>query len=397
MNTFPDFNPAKVENYVDWRQPKNRKNAIARVTDFRYWTGDLDHGHSGRVAVDVMGLDKEGMAWFAVLFGQSYRVANATLVMQIFPNVATVSEKEVLKWMEAESGVEDKPLNGNRLIYGNDTKWNRWKLHKSIASIQEWLDGRSLYESLLELVSHNNTQQNRMCLENAVRSWQQFGWMSTWLTLQMLYDFFGWDIDTWQLPFKDNWSSYNGLMYIYNQTDRMSSKSYKPTPQDVRYAEDCFLDLKDYLLHEHTIPYISDSFSIESVLCEYRKTAYGPVVKEYTGWTSSELAVQYPEWKRWWENTSEVNFKPVLAGIMCRHPLVQATKPDKKYFRILFETGMLQNVDYVYEEMPDVYKHLDLVRPTEAPIESVHAEWNRTPKRKIWFNKHKPTNYLRRK
>lgn len=396
--TFPEFDPADVPNYVDWRLVENRLEAITRVTHFRYLTGDLDHSHSGIVTADIMDLDNEQKAWFAFLFGHSYRTQNASIIMQKFPEIMTMKPEHMLKWMEAKTGLPDglPPLNGNRMIYGNDTKWNRWRLHTSLESIQKWLDGDSLYNRLSELVTTDSTKKNRLQLERAISSWKQFGWMSTWLTLQMLWDFFRWDIDTWRMPFPQNWSSYNGLMYVFGREELMATKEYKPSTGDVALAQSFLSDLKDYM-HDF-LPYKPDSFSIESVLCEYRKTAFGPRVKEYTGWTTSELAVQYEDWRKWWVDSKDVALAPIIAGLMTRSKIVRGVGYSKKYFRIVYETGMLQNVDLVFDDMPDVYEHLDVPHPQDLPLCTLWSDWKEAVSsqkdRAILYRKYAPAKRL---
>lgn len=372
--TFRNFNQRKVDGYTDWRLPANRVEAITRISHFRYLSGDLDHTQAGLAAAELMQLDNEQKAWFSVLFGHSYRAQNAYILLEQFPDLAHTSPKYILNWMETPTGftAKGKPrYNGNRMIYGKDSKWNRWKLHESIESIQQWLDGRPLYETLCGLVDSGTTKQNRQLLEEAVSSWKYFGWMSTWLTLQMLWDFFKWDIDNWTIPFKSNWSSYNGIMYIYDHRQLMSTKTYKPDKKDIALADMLLIKLMSYMTEQ--LPFKPDTFSIESVLCEYRKTVCGPRVKEYTGWTSSELACQYPTWKNWWDD--DVDMFPILAGLMARSRIVRATDYDKRYFRVTYETGMLQNVSYVYPTEPDVYVQLGLAHPETMPLKELVDDW----------------------
>jgi hypothetical protein len=187
----------------------------------------------------------------------------------------------------------------------------------------------------------------------------------------MLWEFFQWPIDNWRLPFRSNWSSYNGIMYLYGRTELIETKTYKPTTADVELANGFMTSLMEQLTDQ--LPYTPDSFSIESVLCEYRKTAYGPRVKEYTGWTSSELAIQYKDWKEWWAH--DVDMFPILAGLMARSRIVRAVDYDKRYFRLTYETGMLQNVNLVYPTEPDVYQYLDIPHPESMPLKNLFDEW----------------------
>ena len=386
---FKNFDPRGVKNYKDFRLPENRVEAITKVCHCRMLHGDLDHWHSGLAIAAQLKLTNEQKAWFAMLFGISYRTYWASIVLQKFPDIGNTDPNEIDKWLKAEYKLPDGTTGYNyeRVIYGNDCKWNRGKtsegvqkLTVTIRAIQNSVGSDGLYQYLQLLLQENEAKANKELLDRFLFSIPYYGWMCSWLAAQMLYDFFDFDIDHWKLPFPDNWSSYNSVCYIYDKLDYMTSKDRKPTPEMVEEIHEDFLHLMGYM-NEH-IPFYVDAYNVESVLCEYRKTAFGPKIKEFNFWNTAEQNILFLESREKWLDEiyeGSITFLPMLIGQMTKRGYCKGAGYDKRYFRIVSETGMLQNIDQTYPELPDVYSYLDIPRPEEVQIDLINEMWDSLP------------------
>ncbi len=409
LMSIDKFNPDKVPGYIDWRLPENRKEAITRVCHCRMTHGDLDHWHSGFSICDVLDLDKEQRAWYALMFGISYRTYWGSIMLQKFPDLTNTDPMKVDKWLKEPYKLPNGTTgyNYDRVIYGNDCKWNRGKvtdgrqkLTVSIQEIQKIVGPGGLYNYLKSRLTHSTTEENKKELDKFLRSIPYYGWMCAWLAAQMLYDLFDFDIDHWKLPFPDNWSSYNSVCYIYNKYDYMVSKENKPTKEMVQEVHSWFLDLMTYM--NSKIPFHVDAYNVESVLCEYRKTAFGPKIKEFNFWNTAEQNILYLQAKEKWADQIEngvLDFNPMLIGQMTKRGYCRGAGYSPIYFKIVSETGMLQNIDQTYSDLPDVYSYLNVPRPEKVLLQEMIQEWDRLNPvlKETYEDNYRPENMLRAK
>lgn len=388
------FDPSLVPNYVDWRLPENRLEAVTRIANWRYLTGDMDHTHLGRTIQAEMKLTPDQSAWFCLLFGQSYRFLHAAMFMQMWPDMENVNPDEIQAWMDAHyvdahgnHVIHDRKTgalakNGHYMVISKDSKWSRWKIADQIRSIQENIpEGLTLNQHLNALCTVGDNEANRKSLDTWLHTIRGFGWMSTWLSGQGIYDLFGYDIDVYRLPIPDNWSSYNGLCYFMSEDHRTLRKDkegvpgYRPTQEDVQHMHGRFIDLMEHLNRE--LPFTIDAYSVESILCEGRKLFVGNargVATEYTSWTTLEYnEILHNAMSDWGH---KLDFTPALIAQMTKSEVVTACLAEKEYFKITKDTGLLQAIDQCYDDMPDVFQVLDIPHPTEKPDTVLIKEWN---------------------
>lgn len=363
-----EFDPSK---YTDWRLPENRIEAFKRIYDVRLREGDLDHHHAGKVICDVMKLTDEQRAWYSMIFGQSYRNHVAMIAMQ--HNLIDMNEKQLIAW-------HDK--NWNRLKYAKDTKWNLRKLPQFILDVKSKIGSGGLYEYLGNAAAKATTEKNYYSLNDTLKNFYSMGRMTAWLAQQTLYEFFGWDIDHWDQQLYDGatWSQYDSLCYIFNRLDIARTQQardfrffeYKPTRQDIALMEKNTEILMDTLNKE--LPYHVDIYNVESVECEFRKTAYGPrKIKEFTFWTSNELAEEFETLYNLWP---DANWMPYVIALMTKGPNVREYGYSKDYFRVFNGYGLNLNTHYYYEDEPDAHKLLNLPKHKSNSVFMLERLWN---------------------
>lgn len=389
MNLFAE----PVTGYTDWRLPENRIEAFRRVTYQRMVEGDLDHWHTGLVIASEMNLTNDQKALYCLLFGQSYRNHWAMIVLQQFPDLLNTPDEEIRNW-------HDK--NWKRCFYAKDTKWGVRKFPDFVKSIRETIGDETPYEWIKRVSSVGTTSENFYSLNAALRSLYGIGRMTAWLAQQTIYEFFDFDIDHWDLQlYDDTWSQYDSMCYLFDRLDIAGAQlvsgeiiKYKPKKEDIELMEHNFIELMTYL--NDNIPFKVDVYNVESCLCEYRKTAYGPrKIKEFTFWTSSELVDQYDDLSSAWP---EIDWNPYLIGIMTKGRNVTKFSLNYEYFRVMFDHGLNLNTHYLFDDEPDAHELLSLERKMTPGMVKATNDWLEKfdeETRNVYQKRYDPYNYLR--
>lgn len=350
---------------IDCRLPENRLEAFRRIAYVRMIEGDCDHHHTSKVIAKEMNLSNDDRALYSLLFGHSYRNHWAMIIFQLFPDLLKRDINEIQEW-------HDK--NWHRSMYSGDTKWNVRLFPKFVKAVQDYVQGGSLYQRLGDLVTSDNVETNFKNLNGQIRKIHSMGRMCAWLADQALYEFFDWKIDYWNMQLLEGstWSQYDALCYFFDRMDiirknkfildeKGKMKLYNPTKEDKLQMESCCQKLLTYC--NDNLPFHLDVFNIESILCETRKTFYGPRIKEYTFWTSNELVEQYPRLKKLWEDyPTPINWKPYVTAFMCKGSIVSNYGYSPEYFKVVSEHGINLNMHHYFNEK-NAYEELNLPKP----------------------------------
>jgi hypothetical protein len=340
-------------------------------------TGDLDFHHNSWVITEEMNLDKEEKAIFCLLYGQSYRNHWAMIATQL--DLYNMPHDKLVDWHNE---------NWFRMKFGNDTKWNVRRFPPFVQSMKE-VCGGSVYSYLYDAAHVGNTEENFYSLNKALREISSIGRMTAWLTMQTLYHIFKWDIDHWdqQLYDKGTWSQYDSICYLFDRMDIIRKKKdqdgkivkYNPTKRDI----ETIIEYGDTLMKEvnRRVPIHLDIYGIESVECEYRKTAYGPKIKEYTFWATNEQLEQYAEFRELWdvyEGPGKVNWDPFVLGFLTKaQDLVNDYGYDKSYFKVVTDHGLNLNTHFLYKDEPDAHELLKLPKYESDGLRLMKNDWAR--------------------
>lgn len=389
---------ASALGHTDWRLPENRIEAFSRVTHVRMVEGDCDHHHVARVIVDRMSLSDEEKALYCVLFGQSYRNHWAMLALQL--GLYQMSHDALVSWHNE---------NWWRMKFGNDTKWGVRRFPDFVKSLKDIIGSGSIYQHFYDAAHVGGRKENYYSLNKALREIWGMGRMTAWLAQQTFYELFDWDIDYWDQQLYDDgtWSQYDSICYLFDKLD-IARKQKLPNGKVVKYNP---TKANIELMQEHTfilmsevnkrVPFHVDIFNVESVECEYRKTAYGPKIKEFTFWTANELVEQFTGLKAAWDDykgPGEVNWAPYVAGFMTKGPNVRDYGYDSSYFRVMVDYGLNLNTHYVYKDEPNAHEILNLPKREPSGLTEMKEIWEGAfteKERKALRKQHNPVNYLR--
>jgi len=356
-----------LSSYKDVRLPQNRLEAFRRVAVTRMYEGDLDHWHSGLVISDMMGLTKDQKALYCLVFGQSYRNHWAMIVLQQFPDLLNTKHEHIVEWHD---------VNWKRAFYAKDAKWNLRKFPDYVKSIKATIGNDSPYDYLERVSTVGNTAENFYSLNKSLQSMYSIGRMTAWLAQQTVYEFFDFDVDHWDLQlYSDTWSQYDSLCYLFNREDIATKRNgvkVKPAKSEINLMETNFQYLMEYINSNSNIKL--DVYNIESCLCEFRKTAGagGRKPKEFTGWTTNELADQYDALSSAWE---EIDWKPYIAGLMTKGKNFTDFSLNEEYFTVMKNYGLNLNIHLYYNDEPDVHKLLSLEKFKTNSMKKLDSDW----------------------
>jgi|688.fasta_scaffold58857_7 hypothetical protein len=379
----------------DWRLPENRLEAFSRIYAARSVEGDLDHHHTGKVITDMLGMDNDNKALYAMIFGQSYRNHVAMITMQTFPDLLNTPDEVLQEWHNR---------NWQRMKYSKDTKWGLKKFPAFIKSIKSKIGNGSLYQYLGDLANQGNTRDNYYRLNRGITEFYGIGRMTGWLAQQTLYEFFDWDIDHWDQQLYDRsgtWSQFKAMCYLFNRED-LCAPEYKVNDTEIRMMEENTVELLTYM--NKRIPFHADVYNFESVECEYRKTAQGNngKPKEFTFWTSNELADQYQMLKNHWSDYNDIggaiDWKPYVTGLMAKGPALHDYGYHTDYFKVVMHQGMNLNTHHLYKDEPNAHVELDLFKAKSDSIELLDSDWDSfytKDQQTAVRDKYRPVQYLK--
>lgn len=291
--------------------------------------------------------------WFSLIFGMTYQSEMAWVIYNEFPNFSEIDLGEMQEW---------NVKNLKRQKYARDTKYNKGRITDQVASIKEVIGPKGTLKGFFNNLAEGNGHQTFTKVYNEVNDkFYKFGRMTSWLVCQVLFETADFPAvpDTMLASDPSSWSVRSGLMYAYNRDDLIEAKnkSLKLTQNDIEwidYKERELFDLaKEYLGEKHGS--IFSHYLLESHLCQYKKLMLGG---DYAGHSSGDH-VSRANWlsTRW----PEVDFSAFYEDVTQRHHELVRGRPECKALRNLCaQTGQMINMHLDYEDMPDVYKEMEI-------------------------------------
>jgi hypothetical protein len=205
--------------------------------------------------------NKEQRLWFAWLYGNTYNLPTAWVLINEFPDFELATVERITEW---------NTQNYKRLRYQTDTKWNKGHLPVMFESYKNFVDGNQ-QETFNSLLTGNTPTENFDILFGEVKTkLHKFGRYSTWFYLQHLKDTVGIDIEPSSLLLNDysgSKSHRNGLLHALDKEELID---HKLTPTEYFYLEE---EAKEILLEtRERFPELKfDFFLMETALCSFKK------------------------------------------------------------------------------------------------------------------------------
>jgi hypothetical protein len=356
LYTHPDN---KNKTFVDWREPEHRMEGFLRWLKWRMNWSDLDHYMCNNTYRDTRHsstkkpMTEEQTYWFSLIFGMTYQSEMAWVIYNEFPDFWDIDLEKLQDW---------NVKNLSRQKYAKDCKYNKGRITDQVASMREVIKPSGSIKKFFEdLVEEDEGDTFTKTYSVVKEKFYKFGRMTSWLACQTLFETANYPARPCTMLASDpsSWSVRSGLMYAYNRDEMIEAKNkgVKITQNDKEW-----IDFKEQELLDKSLEYLGDKYNnifthylLESHLCQYKKLMLGG---DYAGHSSGDH-VSRASWLA--EQWPEVNFDAFFTeATQNHHVLVRGCRESKGLRNLCALTGQMINMHLDYDDMPDVYKEMDI-------------------------------------
>lgn len=249
---------------IDYREPANRREAFVlwfawglsfNDCDPAVWMTNYLHQ---RYEHNI-----EQRLWFAWLYGNTYHLPTAWILMNEFPDFELATLDRLEQWNSA---------NYKRLRYQTDTKWNKGHLPAMFASYQRFIGPGNQQSAFRRYAQYDGATTFAALWEAVNRELYKFGRYSTWFYLQHLKHTVGLNLEPASLMLNDyagSRSHRNGLLLALGRDGDVDAKQ---SAAEYARLED---EARDILIETRArFPSLSqqaDLFHMETALCSFKK------------------------------------------------------------------------------------------------------------------------------
>ena len=330
---------------MDYRLETNRREAF-----IRWFAWSVKYDDCDPVVWATNYLNKryehndEQKLWFAWLYGNTYNLPTAWVLMNEFPDFELATVDRMEKW-NAE--------NYKQLRYQTDTKWNKGHLPVMFASYKEYIgkgSQRDKFNSICKFGT-GGSDQNFDLLWNSVKdSLHKFGRYSTWFYLQHLRHTAGVSVNPTSLMLSDysgSRSHRNGLLFAIGKDNDYDRKLSGP-----EYAR---LEVEAKSILEETqsrFPQLVeqiDFFTMETCLCSFKKIFrehHGRYLGYYLDRQAEEITKA--ESDGWYGIDWDVLWQSREETIDLR--LDHKRGIDKEKFSTFVRTGQMEKLEWMFND-----------------------------------------------
>ncbi len=327
---------------MDYRLPENRREAFIRWYAWSLKYDDCDPAvWATNYINDRYEHNDEQKLWLCWLYGNTYYLPTAWVLMNEFPDYELATVDRMTQW---------NTTNYKRLRYQTDTKWNKGHLPTMFESYQKYIGNQTQREKIESLYG-NTEKDNFDNLWSSVKSsLHKFGRYSTWFYLQHLKHTAGVRIDPTSLMLDDydgSRSHRNGLLYALGQEDSVDRKL---TAMEYANLES---QAKEILAEtKGRFPELASSidyFTMETCLCSYKKIFrehHGRYLGYYLDRQAEEIIKV--EGDGWYGIDWDVLWQSREETIDLR--LDHKRGIDKEKFKYFINTGKLDNLEWMFDD-----------------------------------------------
>lgn len=327
---------------MDYRLQQNRREAFIRWYAWSLKYDDCDPAvWATNYINDRYEHNDEQKLWLCWLYGNTYYLPTAWVLMNEFPDYELATVDRMTQW---------NTTNYKRLRYQTDTKWNKGHLPTMFESYQKYIGNKTQREKIESLYG-NNEKANFDNLWTSVKSsLHKFGRYSTWFYLQHLKHTAGVRIDPTSLMLDDydgSRSHRNGLLYALGQEDSVDRKL---TAMEYANLES---QAKEILTEtQERFPELISSidyFTMETCLCSYKKIFrehHGRYLGYYLDRQAEEIIKVEGDgwygidWDVLWQSREET----IDLRLDHKHGI------DKEKFKYFINTGKLDNLEWMFDD-----------------------------------------------
>ena len=249
---------------MDYRLKENRREAFIRWYAWSLQYKDCDPAvWATNYLNDRYEHNDEQRLWLCWLYGNTYYLPTAWVLMNEFPDFELATVDRMEQWNTA---------NYKRLRYQTDTKWTKGHLPSMFASYQKFIGEESQREKIESYYGDNESINFNNLWEGVKSSLHKFGRYSTWFYLQHLKHTAGVEIDPTSLMLNDysgSRSHRNGLLYVLGMEDNIDQKL--TANQYANLESESTSILEEMNSRYPSLSGQIDFFTMETALCAYKK------------------------------------------------------------------------------------------------------------------------------
>jgi hypothetical protein len=288
----------------------------------------------------------EQKLWFCWLYGNTYQLPTAWVLLNEFPDFELATPSRIEKWNSE---------NYKRLRYQTDTKWNKGHLPSMFVSYKKFI-GNGTQQEKFESLYGNNPKENFENIWDAIKTnLHKFGRYSTWFYMQHLKHTAGLLIEPTSMMFSDfagSASHRNGFCLALGKPEWVDQKL---SPTEIAGLEREAISVQEEVKTRYPdIAHLVDAFTMETALCAFKKIfrkrdgrylgyyldrqAEEILVAEKDGWSGIE-------WEVLWQARSEC----------LDNRLVRKTGIQDHLFSLFLETGDIKYSEWLENKQSKSY------------------------------------------
>jgi hypothetical protein len=327
---------------MDYRLEQNRKEAFIR---WYAWSLKYDDCDPAVWATNYLHKryehNDEQRLWLAWLYGNTYQLPTAWVLMNEFPDFELATVDRITQW---------NTTNYKRLRYQTDTKWNKGHLPSMFESYQKFVGDKTQREAMEKYYGDTEEANFNNLWEVLKGSLHKFGRYSTWFYLQHLKHTAGVRVSPTSLMLDDydgSRSHRNGLLFAIAQEHDVDRKLTA-----VEYAN-LESQAKEILCETKTrFPELTSSidfFTMETCLCSFKKIfreKHGRYLGYYLDRQAEEITMA--EGDGWYGIDWNVLWQARNETIDLR--LDHRKGIDKDRFSSFLNTGKLESLDWMFND-----------------------------------------------
>jgi len=336
-------NDSRRELFIKWYAwSLNYKDCDPAVWCTQYLNTRFEHNSEQRI-------------WFCWLYGNTYHLPTAWILLNEFPDFELVTQDRISLW---------NTNNYNRLRYQTDTKWNKGHLPEMFESYKRFF-GKDLQQDKFKLFLSGDSKKNFSVLWNTIKeNFHKFGRYGTWFYLQHLRHTVDFPIEPECLmlnDFRGSKSHRNGLLMALGLDDFYD--------KELTQAEYLHLEHKASEILEESkerFPFLKsemDFFTMETCLCSFKKI-FRKREGRYLGYYLDRQADEIKKCSEdgWFGIDWNVLWQAREESLDSR--LISKFGVDKEKFPLFLETNCLDRLNWMF---PDEPEHLDLFSMLSSP------------------------------
>ena len=336
---------------MDYRLKENRREAFIKWYAWSVEYKDCDPAvWMTNYLNDRFEHNSEQRIWFSWLYGNTYYLPTAWILITEFPDFELATYDRMSLW---------NTENYKRLRYQTDTKWSKGHLPDMFKSYAEFVGSRSQRESFESLMGDNEYDNFDNLYDAVTDKFYKFGRYSTWFFLQHLNHTAHIPNVSRTLLLKDysgSRSHRNGLCMALAKDDWYDTKL---TPEEYQWLEDeaqaILVEMKSRFPH---LEKDLNTFTMETALCAFKKI-FREHHGRYLGYYNDRVAEEIRkveaddwagiEWEVLWQAREETLDEHVY----------ETRFINKSKYSEFVSTGNIDRLNWMFNEDSQVVVGLD--------------------------------------